>query len=62
MMILSCDSSLSDGAAAFDSETVVFSSAHGYGASGSSNSNGFVIPPYEPLIFELEILQDEEAE
>ena len=42
--------------------TVVFSSAHGYGASGSSNSNGFVIPPYEPLIFELEILQDEEAE
>ena len=33
----------------------VFSSAHGYGASGSGN----VIPSYEPLIFEIEILADE---
>ena len=33
----------------------VFSSAHGYGSSGSGN----VIPSYEPLIFEIEILPDE---
>lgn len=40
----------------------VFSGGHGYGASGSSNSYGYVIPPYEPLVFELEILPDEEKE
>ena len=33
----------------------VFSSAHGYGSTGSGN----VIPSYEPLIFEIEILADE---
>ena len=33
----------------------VFSSGHGYGSSGS----GSVIPSYEPLIFEIEILADE---
>ena len=33
----------------------VFSSAHGYSSSGSGN----VIPSYEPLIFEIEILPDE---
>lgn len=33
----------------------VFSSAHGYGSTGS----GSVIPSYEPLIFEIEILADE---
>ena len=33
----------------------VFSSAHGYSSTGSGN----VIPAYEPLIFEIEILTDE---
>lgn len=33
----------------------VFSSAHGYGSTGSGN----VVPSYEPLIFEIEILADE---
>lgn len=37
----------------------IFACGHGYGASGSSNSSGTVIPPYEPLIFEIEILADE---
>lgn len=34
--------------------TVIFSSKHGYSSSGSGTS----IPPYEPLIFELEYLAD----
>ena len=34
--------------------TVIFSSKHGYSSSGSSST----IPPYEPLIFDLEILAD----
>ena len=34
--------------------TVIFSSKHGYSSSGSGTS----IPPYEPLIFELEYLTD----
>lgn len=36
--------------------TIIFPSAQGYGATGRTNSNGnYVIPPYAPLIFDIEI-------
>lgn len=39
--------------------TVVFSSEWGYGTTGD-NSNGVYIRPFDPLVFDIEILEDED--
>ncbi len=39
--------------------TVVFYSEWGYGGNGS-NSNGVYIRPFEPLVFDIEVLEEEE--